>query len=74
MIFCVDLVELLTNWWPVELSFSDRLESEGVVLLDNVIYYNNNPAMPEVGDVRIKYEAAGHTGPSRPDHVRDYNT
>jgi len=69
---CVALVELLTDWWPVELSFSDKLKNEGVILLDNVIYYSNNPTEPEVGDVRLRYEAAGHAGSSRPDHVRDY--
>ena len=57
----------------MELSFNDRLNSEGVILLDSVIYYSNNPTIPEVGDVRIKYEAAGHAGSTRPDRVGGYS-
>lgn len=67
----VALIELISNWKPVHLSFTHEMEQEGVKIHDNFICYGHNPWLPEIGDVRIKYDFAGMSDLANPDYVRN---
>ena len=66
----VALVDLISDWKPVQLSLTHEMEREGTKIYDNFIYYSYNPWLPNVGDVRIKYEFAGMSDSANPTHVR----
>lgn len=65
----VALVDLISNWKPVELSFTHEMEREEVKIHDNLIYHSNNLWLPEIGDVRIRYDFAGMSDSDNPNHV-----
>jgi len=68
----VALIELITNWKPVQLSLTHEMEREGAKIHDNLIYYSRNTWLPEIGDVRIKYDFAGMSDLANPNYVRNF--
>ena len=68
----VALVDLISDWKPVQLSLTKEMEQEGVKIYDNYIYYCHNLRSPENGDVRIKYDFAGMCDLANPNYVRSY--
>ena len=67
----VALVDLISDWKPVQLSMTHEMNLKGVKMYENYIYISHRPWSPEIGDLRIKYEFAGATDPANPIHVRN---
>ena len=47
------------------------MEQEGATIHDNYIYHSQNLRIPEIGDIRIKYDVAGMSGLTGPNYVRN---
>ena len=67
----VAVVDLISDWRPVQLSMTHEMNLKGVKMYENYIYISRRPWSPEIGDLRIKYEFAGATDPANPTHVRN---
>lgn len=63
------LLDLISDWKPVQLSLTPEMEQEQVKIHDDYIYYSHNHWFPEIGDVRINYDFAGMCDPANPNYV-----
>ena len=64
------VLDILSDWKPVQLSLTREMREQGMKILDNQIYYNR-PWSPDIGDIRIRHDVAGISDPANPNHVRN---
>ena len=67
----VALLDLISDWKPVQLSLTPEMEQEVVKIYDNYIYHSRDLWLSEIGDVRISYDFAGMCDPANPNYVRN---
>ena len=65
------VVDLISDWKPVQLPFTHEMKQKRVKMYENYIYHGRQPWLPAIGDVRIKYEFAGMSNSVNPAHVRN---
>ena len=69
--FTVALVDLISDWKPIQLSLTREMKQQKFKIYDNHIYYSYKPWHPHVGDIRIRYDFAGMSDSANPSHVRN---